>query len=254
MTEGNSGNLVAVDNKNRIRVWNDSSLNKSKLLKNNKSESIKSIAFFQKELLAVANTKIEIWNLTNDSLITTLTEHKGVVNVLVSIKFLNKTYLLSGSDDNTIRVWDEQLKNIQTLRNHSGSVTLLAYNPSRQLVASSAIDNSIKIWSSSFKLEAEKKSAHNSWILKICVLNNDYIATGSEDGEVKIWKKKENESSLQLITSLKEHTSYVNALVVLKNKSLVSSSLDETIKIWNQINETSFKCINTLKQQNSEIY
>ncbi len=44
------------------------------------------------------------------------------------------------------------------------------------------------------------------------------------------------------------------ALIVLKNNSLVSGSSDKTIKVWIQLNDTLFKCVNTLTQQNTEIW
>ena len=63
MAGSSSGNLVAVDNKNRIRAWNyfkssdsnDLNLKNFRLLKTNKSETIKSFAFLRSDLLAVIN-------------------------------------------------------------------------------------------------------------------------------------------------------------------------------------------------------
>ena len=132
-------------------------------LKANKSDAIKSIALLQNEkLLAVANKEIiEIWNLTNQSKIKNLFEHKGNVNALLIFEFMNKTYLLSASQDNKIKVWDEQFENIQTKEDHLGAVSTFAYNPNLQLVASSGTNNLIKIWSLSFKEDAIKELAHN---------------------------------------------------------------------------------------------
>jgi len=251
MANTSDGHLVTVDHKNRIKIWNDLSFTKSRLLNNNNSDLIRSIALIQnRDLLAVGNSNIEIWNLTNKSISKVLTEHEGIINALESINFMNKTYLLSSSQDNTIRVWDANFENIQTLREHTKPVTRLAYNPIHKLLASSAQDDLIRIWSPSFKVDFEKKSAHENTIMSICVLNNGLIATGSW-AEIKIWKKQDNESSLKWLTTLTGHSFYVNALVVLKNNSLVSGSEDKTIKIWNQINETWFECVNTLKQARS---
>ena len=253
MITGSNESLISLDNKNKIRIWNNLSFTNSIQLKKNKSDSIKSISLLQNDnLLAVANKeKIEIWNLKNQSKIQDLIGHKGNVNALQLINFMNKTYLLSASQDNTIRLWSKQFENIQTIEDLSAAATIFAYNPNLQLVASNDINSLIKIWSLSFKEEAQKKSAHDTSIYTICVLNNGLIATGSYR-EIKIWKKEENK--LQLITTLTEHSADVNTLIGLKNNSLVSGSSDRTIKIWNQINDSTFECINTLKQQNSEIY
>ena len=50
------------------------------------------ISFFPNGLLAVAADKTEIWNLSNDSIITALSERTARnVNALQSIYFMNKT-------------------------------------------------------------------------------------------------------------------------------------------------------------------
>jgi len=178
---GSNQSLVTVDNKNRIKIWSDLSSKISITLTNIKSDTIKSIALIQNEdLLAVTNKEIiEIWNLTNKSKKTALIGHKGDVNALQTIKMMNKIFLLSGSQDNTIKVWNKQFENIQTLDDHSAAILTFSYNPNLQLVASSDKNNLIKIWSLSFKEEAKKQTAHNSSIKTICVLNNGLIATGS---------------------------------------------------------------------------
>jgi len=247
----NENVLVAVDSKNRIRIWSDLSLTNSRLLRNNTKDFIKSISFFPNGLLAVAADKTEIWNLSNDSIITALSERTARnVNALQSIYFMNKTYLLTASQDNTIRVWNETFTNIKTLRKHSEPVTILTYNSNLQIVASSSQDNSISVWSISFKIEAEK--TYPKLMSAICILRNGLIATASSNGEIRIWKKLKNESELQLVTILTEHLAQVNAFTILKNNSLVSGEKD--IKIWNQINESSFECVRTLALEDSFIY
>jgi len=254
MIAGSNQTLITLDNKNKIKIWNDLSFKNSTLLKSNRSDSIKSVTLLQNEkLLAVANKEIvEIWNLTDQSKTTSLIGHEGNVNALQKFNSMNKTYLISGSQDNTIRVWDEQFVNIQT--DYSSVVSTFAYNHKLQLLAGSDKNNFIKIWLPSIKDNAQKKLAHDDILSTICVLNNGLIATGSDDNKIKIWKKEENKTELQLIATLTDHLGDVNTLIVLKNNSLVSGSQDGTIKIWNQTNNTSFECLITYKQLNSIIY
>jgi hypothetical protein len=96
MITGSNESLISLDNKNKIRIWNNLSFTNSIQLKKNKSDSIKSISLLQNDnLLAVANKeKIEIWNLKNQSKIQDLIGHEGNVNALQLINFMNKTYLL----------------------------------------------------------------------------------------------------------------------------------------------------------------
>jgi len=173
---------------------------------NNFSKSIKSIALFENDLLAIGTcdiNKIEIWNITNKSKILNLNDHNDCVNALLSVKLLNQTFLISGSADSSIKLYDNNLNNIQTMKKHKAMISSLAYNNQLQLITSNSADNKIQIWSFSYKQLIERKLAHNKSISKICVLDNGLIATGSSDTTIKIWKKND-ESSLELLATLTE--------------------------------------------------
>ncbi len=202
-------------------------------------------------MLSCGINKMEIWNITNKSIIQNLNDHSDCVNALLSVKLLNKTFLISGSADSSIKLYDNHLNNIQTLREHLGPILALNYDHQLQIITSNSTEKNVQIFSFSCKQLIAKKSAHNKSVSKICVLENGLIATGSDDTTIKVWKKN-NEDSLELVTTLTEHTEKVNALILLKNTSLVSGSSDMTIKVWNQKNENSFECVATLNHD-SEI-
>jgi len=239
-SEEDSGGLAALNDKNQIKFWKNFSFDNSKPLNFRMNDSVKSITFIQRDLLAVGGKKIEIINLKNQLVVSTLVEHSGYVNALQSVKIMNKTYLLSGSDDFTIRIWDDTF-NLATTKNHSGSVLALAYDSKRKMIASSS-NNLIHVWFPSYKITHEKETLQKN-ILAMCVLSKGLIATASN--EIRIWKNIENE--LKLIAYLTEHNGKITALILLNNKSLVSSA-EDSIKIWNQTNDTSFECIRTLNK------
>jgi len=171
---------------------------------------------------------------------------------LLSVKLLNKSFLISGSADSSIKLYDNNLNNLQTLKEQTGSILALDYNSQLQLITSNSTDSKIKIWTFSYKQSIEKKLAHTKTIWTICVLENGLIATGSDDTAIKIWKRN-NKSSLELVALLTEHTEGIGALILLKNNSLVSGSFDKNIKVWNHRTEDTFECVATLNQE-SEIY
>jgi len=242
----NQNYLIGVDNKNTIKSWKKSSFNNYTNI-NQLNKTIKSIALLENNLLAIGTcdiNKIEIWNVTNKSKSFDLNDHTDCVNKLIIVTLLNKTFLISGSADATIQLYDSYLKNIQTIKENKGPVFTLEYNPDSQLIASISENNKIMFWSLSYK-QSEKIRAHKGFIQAICVLKNGLIATGSGDTTIKIWKKN-NQSSLELVSTLEGHTYWVTSLILLKNSSLVSGS--ESIKVWNQKSEITFECVTTLKQ------
>jgi len=197
--------LAGVDNKNRIKIWNKSSFetNKSIVFRN---ASIKSATLLENDLLAIGSSKknkLEIWNITNESRILILNEHEDCVNALLSIRLLNKNYLISGSADTTLRLYDNMFKQIQNLKEQAGPILKLDYNHDLQLVASSSSDR-IRIWQKTI------------------------------DG---------GNYSLELLATLTDHTNQVYALIQVNNKSLISGCRDGFIKAWNQFNETTFECV-----------
>ena len=110
--------LIGVDNKNRVISVNKSLLSNYTIM-NKFNKSIKSIALLENDLLAIGTcdiNKIEIWNITNNSKILNLNDHNDCVNALISVKLLNKSFLISGSADSSIKLFDNNLNNIQTLK------------------------------------------------------------------------------------------------------------------------------------------
>jgi len=250
----NERNLIGVDNKNRVKLWDKSTFkNYKNITKFNRT--VKSIALLENDLLAVGScgiNKIEIWNITNQSIILALNEHISCVNALVSFKHLNETYLLSGSSNSTnIRLYDSGFKCIQTLNENTGSILSLKYSYLLSMIASNSSNGNIKILTFTYKLLNDNLQAHKKSVKTICVLENGLIATGSEDWTINIWKIV-NKSSFELVTTLKEHKSEVKALILLKNNSLVSSgSTESSIRVWNKINESTFECVRILDLNNS---
>jgi len=128
------------------------------------------------------------------------------VNAL-SIDNKNK-FLFSWSSDKKILVWDyeKDFRLVERITEHEDAITsLISFD---NIKASASLDKTIKIWYFSFKQLNEKKLAHDDTMWKICVLENGLIATGWWDKTIKIWNKN-NESSLELVTSLTEHTGEV---------------------------------------------
>ncbi len=99
------------------------------------NKSIKSIALLENDLLAIGTcdiNKIEIWNIINRTKVLTLNDNNDCVNALISIKHLNKSFLISGSADSIIRLYDSNYESIQILQNRTGPILSFDYSPRDQ--------------------------------------------------------------------------------------------------------------------------
>src|SRR5437868_2730649 len=76
----------------------------------------------------------------------TLKDHNNVISCLAILQTSTGEYLISGSSDKTLKIWDTKMyKCIKTLVGHTGSVYCVAVF-SEHLVASGSQDNTLKLW------------------------------------------------------------------------------------------------------------
>ena len=149
-------------------------------------------------------------------------------------------YIASGSEDNTIIIWNPDNGNfIQRLEGHTKTVRSITWSNDSKTLFSCSEDGSVKIWNvkdNRITLETtiEDKSAKFASI----AINDKYIAAGSEDGVIYIWNAK----SYKFIILLKKHHGEITALFwsevitgkfsnvdVHINNILISTSLDKKI-------------------------
>ena len=83
-----------------------------------------------------------IWKKDTDS--TSLSGHTDVVrSVCISN---DDTTIVSGSDDNTIRIWGIDGTLIRTLSGHTNGVYSVCISSDGRTIVSGSMDNTIKIW------------------------------------------------------------------------------------------------------------
>jgi len=91
---------------------------------------------------------IQLFNNEEDTvriIVDVLRGHEGGVT---SIEFrFDGQQLISGGDDNTVRIWDlENLSAITVLKGHTGIINSVAYRPDGQQIASGSMDGTVRIW------------------------------------------------------------------------------------------------------------
>src|SRR5258707_8416103 len=78
----------------------------------------------------------------------TLTGHKSTVESMAFSP--DGSLLASGSDDHTIKLWEESSgRELRTLTGHTTAVGSVPFNPDRSLLASGSDDPTIKLWEAS---------------------------------------------------------------------------------------------------------
>lgn len=171
--------------------------------------------------------------------------------------------LVTGSKDNTLRVWQMneecEFRCVGTGLGHTHAVHTVAWSRlDNTFVASGSQDHTVKIWKipkkidnldSPIKLSVKlTEKAHDKGINSVAISPNDkLLATGSQDKTAKIWMIS-NGSLLGTVRGHKKGIWCVRFSPV--DQCLATSSADSTIKIWAL---SDFTCVKTLEGHTSSV-
>ena len=118
--------------------------------------------------------------------IFTLTGHTGYIN---SVAFSpDGKRIASGSDDETIKVWDaSSRREVMTLKGHTSRLNSVAFSPDGKRLVSGSDDETIKIWDASSGREVMTLTGHTVDVNSVAFSpDGQRIASGSGK-TIKVW-------------------------------------------------------------------
>ncbi|CCH45676.1 Coatomer subunit beta [Wickerhamomyces ciferrii] len=172
-----------------IKLWNWDNSWKLEQTFEGHQHYVMSLAFNPKDPNTFASAcldhTVKIWSLGNSQPNFTLVAHeqKGV-NYVSYYPQSDKPYLLTASDDRTIKVWDYQTKSaVATLEGHSSNVSFAIYHQELPLIISGSEDATIKIWNANtYKLEKTLNyGLERAWCIS-SHKNSNSVAIGYDAG------------------------------------------------------------------------
>ena len=167
---------------------------------------------------------------------------------------LTGNYLVSGSWDRTIRIWDVQTSRLvgRPLSGHLSGVLCLQVDARKtgNIIVSGSADGEIIAWNfSTANMIKRAPCAHGDAVLSV-KFNKRFVVTGSMDRTIRAWDLRSlckesddlEDASLKPFQTLSGHEGGVNAIDILGD-SLVSASGDNTIKVWSISHGTCLKTV-----------
>jgi len=129
---------------------------------------------------------------------------------------------VSGSYDNTLKVWDAQTgQETLTLKGHSDYVTSVSFSPDGKRIVSGSYDDTLKVWD-----------------LKTVRVSETAVPDSKKDRPSKLAATRpsvtpEEAVSVTVAHTLKAHSSSVTSVSFSPDgKRIVSGSGDNTLKVW----------------------
>lgn len=144
----------------------------------------------------------------------------------------NGQILASGSQDNSIKVWDLNSGQIlYTLLGHNDTVRSLAISADGRILASGSGDSTIKLWNLQTGKLFATLSGHSSPVWSVAIARDGQtLISACEDGTINI--RNLRTGGLREIKS--GHSSRIFSVALSPDEqSLATGSKDKTIKIWN---------------------
>lgn len=175
---------------------------------------------------AGADRKVVIWDVSTFSKIQDFEFHKDTI---IDLTWKDDFTFVTASADHTIGICSIKNSNYIILNYRNGSVTSVAYNPSRTCLASGSEDSTICLWRNNYQDSFILRGHTAAVSLVQWVPGNDYILVSSSlDGTIKIWDTIQN----ACIHTIQCHQKDIFAISCSPNgKYIVSGSNDSTIVV-----------------------
>lgn len=148
--------------------------------------------------------------------------------------------IVSGSEDNTLRIWDlEGGALLGELWGHSNIFTVMTsagcVNASPILVSGSK-DNTVRLWDLETRLPLGELRGHEGYVTAValgdCANGNRVVVSGSQDKTVRVW----NLETQALLGELRGHEGPITSVALGRcakgNRVVISGSQDNTVRVW----------------------
>jgi WD40 repeat protein len=107
-------------------------------------------------------------------------------------------YMLSGSDDHTVRMWDVASGGeLLVFQGHTAGVNSVAFSPDGNIALSGCSDKTVRLWDLESGKELRVFEGHTAQVNSVAFsLNGQFALSGSSDNTICLWELRyENISS-----------------------------------------------------------
>ncbi len=188
--------------------------------------------------------------------------HIGAVGAVCAVLTDGRTFLASGGDDGTVRLWDPATgEQNRVFNGHTGLVFGVCAVPvhGRTLLASGGDDGTVRLWDPATGEQNRVFNGHTGLVFGVCAVpvhGRTLLASGGDDGTVRLW----DPAAGQQLRTLKSRTGPAGehhpvrglCAVPVDGRTLVASGGDDgTVRLWDP---TTGKQLHTLQGRGDPHY
>jgi len=168
---------------------------------------------------ASADTHLASWDLTSGTRIRRYVGHDEIVNTLDTSK-RGDEFLISGSDDGTIGIWDPRTKNAADYIETDFPITAIAISDAGNEIFSGGIDNDVKVWDVRKKSVVYSMPGHQDTVTSLRVSpDSQSLLSYSMDSTARTW-------DIRPFAPTERHIRTFDGAPVGMEKNLVRASWD----------------------------
>jgi WD40 repeat protein len=157
---------------------------------------------------------------------------EGHTNGVLSVTFSpDGTHILSGSRDQTVRVWEARTgKQLSVIKGHTDEVNSVAFSPDSKRIVSGSDDTTVRMWDAYTGKQLSVLEGHTKLVLSVAFSpDGAHIVSGSSDRTFRIWDARTGKQ----LAVLKGHMDWVRSVTFSPDGAhIVSGSDDRTVWVW----------------------
>ncbi|EIW72401.1 G protein beta subunit-like [Tremella mesenterica] len=192
-------------------------------------------------LAAAGNASVRIWDIPsmNNTPIASLEGHTGNVTAL-AYNQLGK-WIVTGSEDGTVKVWDTRTSGVQRNYDHDHPVNDVVIHPNQGELISCDQTGSVKIWDLGENTCTHELVPDEDVAIRSVTIASDggTLVAGNDLGMCYVWQINPSPEAQTLtpVTSFQAHPKYITrCLLSPDTRHLATCSADSSVKIWSTAN------------------